>query len=60
MLGLEERLLSSIKEKSFAMVIGLPQVKRIERSSQLVLCDLFVNFVTNIKKATNELLCCWA
>ena len=56
MLGLEERLLSSIKEKSFAMVIGLPQVKRIE--TQLVVCDLFVNFVTNIKKATNELLCC--
>jgi hypothetical protein len=54
MLGLEERLLSSIKEKSFAMVIGLPQVKRIE--TQLVVCDLFVNCVTNIKKATNELL----
>ena len=58
MLGLEERLLSSIKEKSFAMVIGLPQVKRIERSSQLVLCDKFVNCVTKIKMAPNELLCC--
>jgi hypothetical protein len=50
MLGLEERLLSSIKEKSFAMVIGLPQVKRIERSTQLVICNFFVNFVTNLKK----------
>lgn len=50
MLGLEERLLSSIKEKSFAMVIGLPQFKRKERSTQLVVCDLFVNFVTNLKR----------
>jgi hypothetical protein len=39
-------------------VIGLPQVKRIERSSQLVLCDKFVNCVTKIKMAPNELLCC--
>jgi hypothetical protein len=30
MLGFEERLLSSIKEKSFAMVLGLPKVKRCE------------------------------